>query len=110
MELSTIAVIRDTSTGACFLVPCTTHDEIDTERLEGNGQELAGWLQHAEQYATDSHKLFADTEDEADESGLTLYEGPQFTTCEHEGCGRLIAIIDDMAPVYCTEHEGEDEE
>lgn len=108
MQLSTIAVLRDTSTGASFLVPCDSHEDIDLARLEETGYELSGWLQHGGQYnpkAKFSEQCTCETEDEFDDDGLTVYRGPCFTQCSLDTCNNQVAIIDGGAPEHCREHE-----
>jgi hypothetical protein len=94
--MNAVAVVRDTVNGDCFLVACDSADGMDAERLEWGGLELAGWLRYPQQH---------DSTPNTDE----LKHAPYFTTCEHEDehgkCERLILIVDDMAPEYCTEHE-----
>jgi hypothetical protein len=86
-----VAVLRDTSTGDCFLVSTGTTDSLDVERLSESWLELVGWLRYPSQHD-------ANVTDE-------WREAPDFTTCEWGYCGRLILIIDEMAPEFCNEHE-----
>jgi hypothetical protein len=102
---SPVAVLRDKSTGKCFLVETADYDQIDLDRLEESWLELAGWLEHPEQH--NSGHQFADGEEEAEESGAAVWQGLYFTGCEHDGCDKMIAIIDDGAPEYCTVHAKE---
>lgn len=107
--MQNIAVLRDNQDGQCWLVPATSSDEFDTDRLAEGNLEIAGWLDLPEQY-----------NDQAIENDE--YERqPMFTTCEMvvdpskpqaDGsgrfCDRLILIINDGAPEFCTEHEEEE--
>ncbi len=91
-----VAVLRDTSTGDCILVNTGTKDNLDEVRLQESWLELAGWLHFPEQasgWVSDD----CSCEDEDDPT-------PCFTTCEWEGCERLIVLIDGQAPEYCSGH------
>lgn len=94
--MEAVAVLRDTSNGECYLVTADDTDAIDIERVNEGGYEVAGWLRYPRQ---------AEQHPNTDEQK----RAPLFTTCEHdiEGgtCERLILLIDDMAPEFCTEHE-----
>lgn len=113
MQLTTTAVIRDTVTGACFLVPAAHHEAFDLERLDEAGYELSGWLQHQEQYREQAWSDVDGDSDEPDERGygydnLPVYQGPYFTECSRDDCDKQIVIIDDGAPEFCTDHEEEE--
>jgi len=92
-----VAVLRDTSTGDCFLVSTGTKDNLDEGRLQESWLELAGWL-----YAPDAVTIKPSDVDPCEDDGDAT---PCFTTCEQDGCERLILIIDDGAPEFCTRHE-----
>lgn len=109
-ELSTVAVLRNPSTGGCVLVHLNHRDELDTERAEEGGYELAGWLCHEQQYNSEgTDEVIDEAESDYD------HEIPMFTDCLHnEGteqkCDKMVMIIDDGAPSYCTTHEAEHED
>ena len=88
-----IAVLRDTSTGACHL----TDFELDIERLEACGYELAGYLANPQRVTLNNSEDFDYNQDDSDT--------PEFTTCEAEDCSKWIMIDEEGgAPTYCTEH------
>src|SRR3954462_4363435 len=87
----------DTSTGDCFLVSTGTKDNLDEGRLQESWVELAGWL-YAPEEVTIRPSDLDPCEDDADPT-------PCFTTCEEDGCERLIMIIDGGAPEFCGRHE-----
>ncbi len=93
-----IAVLRDTSTGDCFLVNTGDKDDLDVPRLAEGGLELCGWLFHPEQASN-----WVCDKDPCEEE----HEGaePCFTWCDYGLCKRMILIVDGMAPERCTEHE-----
>ncbi len=95
--LKAVAVLRDTSTGDCFLVNTGDRDGIDDERLAEGGLELAGWLAFPQQA---SGWLPSEDSDDDEEEQL-----PSFTWCDYGFCKRMILIVDGMAPEHCTEHE-----
>jgi hypothetical protein len=90
-------ILRDTSTSECYIVDFQ-ESELDLERIEEAGLELAGPVRNHMAYK------FVDVENE-DEPGEDHPDQLYFTTCERDDCGKWILIIDDGAPTYCTEHE-----
>lgn len=97
-EISSIAVLRNTSTGVCILVDCGKQENLDLERLEESWLELAGWLEREEQYLPYPH----DAEDcacEDLESNMLC-----FTECSRDDCEKMIAILEGGAPEFCSEH------
>lgn len=95
-----IAVLRNTITGICYLT-AGEDGGFDTERLAEGDLEVAGWLRRPEQYdAKASAKIGCWCEDGEGEDGL-----PCFTECERDGCQRLLLIVDGGAPEFCSEHE-----
>lgn len=93
-----IAVIRDTTTGDCHL----TDFELDIDRLEECGYELAGYLANPKRVTLNIEDNFNELEDD--------HDTPEFTTCSEDGC-KLWLMIDPEwgAPEYCTKHETENE-
>lgn len=87
-----VAVLRDTVNGECHLVPVDNTDGIDIPRIEEGQYELSGWLKYPCQFSVTSS-----THEHA--------RAPYFTTCEDETCGKLIMLIEEQAPEFCSEHE-----
>lgn len=112
MKPSTIAVIRDTNSGAAYLVPAESHESFDIDRLDEMGWELSGWLQHPQQFKNVDWSEESDTE-ESDDDGLgydfkPVYFGPMFTECSRDDCSKQIVISEEGgAPEFCTDHEEE---
>ena len=92
-------VLRDTTTGKCFI---TDFDELDAESVENCGFEIAGTVANSHRIKLEYSENFEEMEDDEDT--------PSFTTCEHDGCAKWLMIdCEGMAPEYCAEHEGEGE-
>lgn len=88
-------ILRDTVYGSCYVVDFIAQD-LDIDRLEEANLEVAGPVANKANVQIISTEAENDGEDEEDQ----LY----FTTCETEGCGKWILIIDDGAPEHCTIH------
>lgn len=93
--MNTITVLRDTSSGLCYL----TDFELDVHSIDWSGYEIAGQL--ANPHAVELKNAESDTH-------LDDASTPEFAPCERVGCSVWMLIDEEGgAPEHCTKHAEE---